>query len=207
MIIAALGKRTFDFSASLLALVAISPLLAAIAFGVFFCSPGPVFYRGVRTGRGGRPFRILKFRTMSVDAERIGGGTTALNDPRVYPFGGFLRRYKLDELPQLLNVLVGDMSLVGPRQELPAYTQAYSEEEKAILAVRPGITDLSSIRFSSLDELVGEKDADLVFETTILAEKNRLRLEYARNHTFLGDLKILLMTASCIAAKFLRRAP
>jgi lipopolysaccharide/colanic/teichoic acid biosynthesis glycosyltransferase len=138
---------------------------------------------------------------MVVDAESQGGGTTALDDPRVFSLGRRLRRAKLDELPQLLNVILGEMSLVGPRPELPRYTDRYDAEQRAILSVRPGITDYSSIRFSSLDTIVGSKDADRSFEEFVLPEKNRLRLEYVRTRSFLGDLRILWLTAWCVARK------
>ena len=196
------AKRAFDITVSLTLLLLTLPVGLVIAIGILVASPGPIFYLGVRTGLNNSSFRIKKFRTMIVDAERKGGGTTALGDKRVFPFGKLLRRYKLDELPQLLNVLSGEMSLVGPRPELPAYTKRYTTEELTILSVPPGITDLSSIRFSSLDETVGAHDADRVFEETVLPEKNRLRLHYALTHSFVGDLKILFMTVWCILRKF-----
>jgi lipopolysaccharide/colanic/teichoic acid biosynthesis glycosyltransferase len=138
---------------------------------------------------------------MIVDAERKGGGTTALGDPRIFPLGRFVRRYKIDELPQLFNVLRGEMSLVGPRPELPIYTERYTEKERVILTVRPGITDLSSIRFSSLDEIVGDRYADRVFEEKVLPEKNRLRLHYVETQSLAGDLRILFLTGWCILRK------
>ena len=195
------SKRLFDTALCLALLPIIVPFAAVVALGIRISSPGPVFYLGTRSGLNGRPFRIFKFRTMVVDAERKGGGTTALNDRRIFPFGRLLRRYKLDELPQLINVLRGEMSLVGPRPELPLYTDQYSDVEKQILGVRPGITDLSSVRFSSLDEIVGTHDADNVFEQTVLPEKNRLRLQYVRTQTFMGDIWIIIMTGWCIVRK------
>ncbi len=199
-----LVKRIFDFvTAFALALVAL-PIAFVITVGIVLSSPGPVFYLGQRTGVNGRPFRIFKFRTMVVDAEKKGGGTTARNDPRIFPLGRFLRRYKLDEIPQLLNVLRGEMSLVGPRPELPIYTERYTDRERKILSVRPGITDLSSIRFSSLDEIVGADDADRVFEVKVLPEKNRLRLHYVETQSFSGDIKILTLTIWCIVQKIFR---
>jgi len=197
------AKRIFDIVVAFVLLVLAIPFLLIAAVGVAIASPGPVFYFGERTGRHGRPFRIFKFRTMVVDAERKGGGTTALGDPRIFPFGRFLRRFKWDELPQLLNVLRGEMSLVGPRPELPLYTDRYTEKERKILSVRPGITDLSSMRFSSLDEVVGARDADRMFEEQVLPEKNRLRLHYVETQSFALDLKILCMTVWCIVRKLL----
>ncbi|MEO7798855.1 MAG: sugar transferase [Opitutaceae bacterium] len=199
-----LAKRIFDVVVAILLLLLTLPLFCMIAVGIAASSPGPYIYKGSRTGRWGRSFRIWKFRTMIVDAESKGGGTTALGDPRVFPFGRFLRNMKLDELPQLINVVRGDMSLVGPRPELAIYTNRYTDEEKAILTVPPGITDYSSIRFSSLDKLVGAKEADRVFEERVLPEKNRLRLEYVRSRTFGGDLKILVLTGWCILRKAFR---
>lgn len=198
-----IAKRIFDILIASLLLVLTAPFWLVIILGILFSSPGPVFYRGLRTGLGGRTFRIMKFRTMVVGAEHKGGGTTALHDSRIFPFGRLLRYSKLDELPQLLNVLCGEMSLVGPRPELATYTNRYTAEEKLILSVRPGITDYSSIRFSSLDEIVGARDADRVFEEQVLPEKNRLRLEYVRGRSFCGDLKILTLTAYCVVRKIL----
>lgn len=195
------AKRIFDIMVALALLISVLPIVLIAAAGVAISSPGPVFYLGQRTGLNGRPFRIFKFRTMVVNAEHKGGGTTALGDPRIFPFGRFLRRYKLDELPQFLNVLRGEMSMVGPRPELPIYTDRYTAKERMILTVRPGITDLSSIHFSSLDEIVGAEDADHVFEEQVLPEKNRLRLEYVEKQSLAGDLKILFMTAWCIVRK------
>lgn len=195
------AKRIFDLIVTFVLFWLVLPIGLIVAAGIAISSPGPIFYLGQRTGRNGFPFRIFKFRTMVVDAEQKGGGTTALGDSRIFPFGRFLRCYKLDELPQLLNVLRGEMSLVGPRPELPVYTDRYTEEERRILAVRPGITDPSSIRFSSLDEVVGSRDADRVFEERVLPEKNRLRLHYVENQSFAGDLKVLFMTGWCIVRK------
>lgn len=194
-------KRVFDVIIAGTLLLLTLPIWVIVASGIYCSSPGPVLYCGSRTGWRGRPFRILKFRTMVVGAERQGGGTTALHDPRIFPFGCFLRNYKIDELPQLLNVLRGEMSLVGPRPELHKYTERYSAEERAILSVLPGITDYSSIRFSALDQMVGESDADGVFERCVLPEKNRLRLKYVRTRSFWVDVKILVLTVWCVVRK------
>ncbi len=140
---------------------------------------------------------------MVVDAEKIGGGTTALKDPRITRIGNFLRRYKLDELPQVLNVIKGDMSIVGPRPELAQYTNLYKGEELIILSVRPGITDYSSMKFIALDEAVGAGNADRAFEETVLAKKNELRVKYVKEHTFFGDLKLILQTLCLIFKKAL----
>src|SRR5713101_9662584 len=128
-------KRSFDLILSLLGLIVLAPLLAALALLIKLDSPGPVFYRGLRAGLHGKPFRIFKFRTMVMNADKIGGPSSSADDPRITRVGGFLRRYKMDELPQLVNVLKGEMSLVGPRPEVLQYTAMFSAEEKAILSV------------------------------------------------------------------------
>jgi lipopolysaccharide/colanic/teichoic acid biosynthesis glycosyltransferase len=189
-------KRGFDVLAAGAGLLLLAPVLGVVAAAVRLDSPGPVLYRGVRAGRYGRPFRIYKFRTMVPDAERVGGGSTAKDDPRVTRLGRVLRRHKLDELPQLINVVAGDMSLVGPRPELLQYTEQYSAEEQEILSVRPGVTDPASLRFIDLAEVLGSEDADRAYEERVLAVKNRLRLEYVRNRTFGGDLKLLMLTVA-----------
>ena len=184
-------KRGFDLLAASAGLLLLWPLLLLIAILVKIDSPGPVLYRGERTGRYGKPFHILKFRSMVVDAERLGGFSTAQNDPRVTRLGRFLRRFKLDELPQLFNVLRGEMSVVGPRPEVPAYTRLYVGEELLILTVLPGITDYSSIKFSQLDKVLGEIDADRVYEETVRPAKNALRVQYVKNRGFKTDVDII----------------
>jgi lipopolysaccharide/colanic/teichoic acid biosynthesis glycosyltransferase len=202
----ALGiKRVFDLIISLSVILLICPLLLVIAVVVKLSSPGPVFYRGLRTGLHGEPFRIFKFRTMVVDAENLGGGTTALNDFRILRYGRFLRKYKIDELPQLFNVVKGDMSLVGPRPELPQYTNQYKGEELLILSVRPGITDYSSVKFSALQEMVGTENADKTYEETILDEKNRLRIKYVKEWSFFSDIAIIFQTFYCILKKVFKQ--
>jgi lipopolysaccharide/colanic/teichoic acid biosynthesis glycosyltransferase len=187
-------KRAFDVLVSAAGVLLLSPLLALIALVVRVDSKGPVLYRGVRIGLHGRPFRIFKFRTMVPDAERIGSTATAKEDPRITRVGNFLRRYKLDELPQLFNVVKGEMSIVGPRPEVEEHTSAYTAEEQIILSVRPGITDLASIRFRHLGELLGNEDANRVFIEKYRGEKNRLRIEYVKGQSFLSDLRIILKT-------------
>src|SRR5262245_61693486 len=144
-------KRLFDLAASLVGLILFSPVLIVIAVAIKLTSGGPVFYRGVRTGRDGQPFRIFKFSSMVPNAEAMGGPSTAHNDPPFTKIGKFLRQYKLDELPQLFNILKGEMSVVGPRPQVEVYTKLYNEQEKKILTVRPGLTDYASIRFINLD--------------------------------------------------------
>jgi lipopolysaccharide/colanic/teichoic acid biosynthesis glycosyltransferase len=187
------SKRLFDIMLSLLGLLMLLPAFAVIGVLVKLGSPGPVFYRGVRSGRQGRPFRIFKFRTMVADAEK-GPGSTAQGDSRITAIGQVLRRYKLDELPQLFNVLGGEMSFVGPRPELPRYTAQYSGDELLILSVRPGITDYSSLHFIQLSDVLGTGDPDRAFEEKVLPAKNRLRIQYVRERGFLLDLQLIIRT-------------
>jgi len=196
------AKRILDVIGALGGLLVLSPLLTGIAVWVKTTSRGPVFYRGIRTGRFGRPFRIIKFRTMVVGAEQ-GAGTTSRDDPRITATGKSLRRYKLDELPQLLNVLMGDMSFVGPRPELPRYTSQYRGEELGILQVKPGITDYSSITFVNLNDLISDEDPDWSFELNVLAEKNRLRVQYVKERGFWRDIGLIAKTIGCIVKKAL----
>lgn len=188
-------KRTFDLTLATLGLLMLLPLLAIIAIAIKWDTPGPVFYRGRRSGRGGIEFAMLKFRTMFVDATSPRKGfTTGLNDARVTRVGRVLRRFKLDEFPQLINVVRGEMSLVGPRPEVPYYTQQYSGDELLILSVRPGITDHSSIHFYNLHEVVGAADADDAFERWVLPTKNKLRVKYVKERSFFGDLRLIFKT-------------
>jgi len=196
-------KRLLDVQASAVGLVVVSPVLIGVALAVRADSDGPILYRGLRAGRGGEPFHILKFRTMTPDAERVGGTTTAADDPRITRVGAFLRRYKLDELPQLMNVLRGEMSLVGPRPEVLEYANAYTAEERDILSVTPGITDWSSLEFIDLQSHVGGDDADEVFRNEVLPRKNELRLKYVREQSLINDLRILSRTAGKLVGRAL----
>lgn len=199
-------KRVFDVLFTLIFLPVWVPMFLVISLAIMLDSKGPVFYRGLRAGINGKPFRIYKFRSMVLNADKIGGGTTALNDKRITKLGFFLRKYKLDELPQVLNVLRGEMSLVGPRPELLQYTEKYNEHERIILTVKPGITDVSSIVFSSLDEVVGCNNADAVYEKEVYPRKNALRIAYVEKRSFRGDLNILLLTIEVILKKALQKA-
>jgi lipopolysaccharide/colanic/teichoic acid biosynthesis glycosyltransferase len=177
----------------------LAPVLLTIAAAIKLYDAGPVCYRGPRVGRYGKPFRIFKFRTMVVNADKIGGASTADGDPRVTPVGRFLRKYKLDELPQLLNVLSGEMSLVGPRPEVQLYVDMFTAEEQAILNVRPGITDWASLW--NPDEgavLAGSPDPEKTYLEKIRPEKVRLQLKYVREQSFRTDLEILLRTLAAI---------
>jgi len=192
-------KRLFDVIASSAGLVVLLPLLAVLAIVLKRESTGAVFYRGLRAGQHGRPFRIFKFRTMVVDADKLGGPTSSADDPRITRVGSFLRRYKLDELPQLINVLKGEMSLVGPRPEVVQEVLLYTDEEKRLLEVRPGITDWASIRFRNEGEILrGSDDPHQTYREKIRPEKIRLGLEYVRCHSFMTDCKIILRTLKAI---------
>jgi lipopolysaccharide/colanic/teichoic acid biosynthesis glycosyltransferase len=187
-------KRLLDVVVSFWGLVVCSPLLALLSLWIIFDSPGPAFYRGVRAGRFGQPFRVFKLRTMVLNAEQAGAETPA-NDPRITRAGHFLRKYKLDELPQLINVLKGEMSLVGPRPEVMQEVLLYNDDEKNLLLVRPGITDWASIKFRDEDEMLyGSTDPHRAYHELIRPEKVRLGLQYVRTRSFLIDLQILLQT-------------
>ena len=188
------SKRMFDIFVSGILIILFSPVLLAVAIAVKITSPGPVLYRGERAAKGGGVYKLLKFRGMKIDIDHLGGHSTAVDDPRFTPIARFLRRYKLDELPQLFNVLIGDMSLVGPRPQVTYYTNKYNEAEKVILSVRPGITDLASLYFIDMDKTLGSGDVDQKYETEIEPLKNKLRLRYVRERSFLLDLRILIET-------------
>jgi lipopolysaccharide/colanic/teichoic acid biosynthesis glycosyltransferase len=195
-------KRIFDVLVSLIGLVLLSPVLILIAVLIRKEDGGPVFYRGQRVGRRGRLFKIFKFRTMVVDAEKKGGSSTADDDPRITRIGRKIRKAKLDELPQLLNVLKGGMSFVGPRPEVKHYVDMYTEEEKAILTVRPGITDWASLWNS--DEgaiLAGSPDPEKTYMEKIRPEKIRLQLKYVRERSFWTDIKIILLTLKKVISR------
>jgi lipopolysaccharide/colanic/teichoic acid biosynthesis glycosyltransferase len=198
----AVSKRVFDFVLALLGLILSSPVLAVISAWIKMDSKGPVFYRGVRVGRHGEPFRMFKFRTMIVDADKVGGSSSPDDDPRITCVGRILRRYKLDELPQLFNVLTGDMSLVGPRPQVKWAVNLYTPAERQVLSVRPGMTDYASVRFPNEGEILkGSKDPDKDYMELIHPEKMRLSLEYVRDQSFLVDLKVLLQTVMAIVRK------
>ncbi len=195
-------KRLVDVIVSSLGLVLIAPLFLAVAFLVKIGSPGPVFFRGARIGRFGQPFRIYKFRTMVVGAEKNGPSSTSRDDSRITPVGAFLRRYKLDELPQLINVLKGEMSLVGPRPQVQWAVDLYTEEQRALLRALPGITDYASLRFPNEEEiLAGSKDPDRDYMEKIHPEKMRLSLEYVHTRSLWVDIKIIVKTAVAILRK------
>ena len=193
-------KRIFDITASGLGIIVLSPILIVIALIIKKESDGPVFFKQIRVGEKGRNFEILKYRTMVVDAEKMGRQITVGNDNRITKIGGFLRKYKLDDLPQLINVFKGDMSLVGPRPEVPRYVEMYNEEQRKVLDVKPGITDLASIRYRDENELLGTaEDPDDMYINTIMPDKLALNLEYINKSNVFFDIYIILKTiVKCI---------
>jgi len=185
----------FDLVVSFTGLLVLLPVLLVLGILVKLDSCGPVFYRGVRIGRYGKAFRIFKFRTMIVDAEKFGGSSTTDDDTRITRIGKFLRTYKLDELPQLINVLKGEMSLVGPRPQVEWAVALYTPQERRVLAVRPGITDYASLRFHNEGEILkGSKEPDKDYMEKIHPEKMRLSLEYVYTYSFWKDIRIIVQT-------------
>lgn len=187
-------KRILDLILAVTFALILLPIYLILAIAVVVDTGFPVFYRAQRGGYKDKPFRIFKYRSMVKNADKIGGGTTALNDSRITKVGNFLRKTKLDELPQLFNIITGQMSFIGPRPELLKYTKQYKGEEELIHRVRPGITDYSSIEFINLDEIVGVENADEMYERYVLKRKNELRVQYAKTVSFTTDCKLLFIT-------------
>lgn len=186
--------RLIDVLAAAAGLLILSPLLLALALWVKLSSPGPIFYRARRVGRGGQLFHLYKFRTMVADADRQGPGITTAGDSRITPVGRFLRRTKLDELPQLLNVLKGEMSLVGPRPEDPRYVALYNAEQQRVLQVRPGITSPASLQYRNESELLRGRDWETVYTQEILPHKLALELDYLQKRSVWRDLGLIGQT-------------
>ena len=193
-----MGKRMFDIAGATLGLVLAGPLLLILAVAIKIESRGPVFFRGVRVGLHGHRFRIFKFRSMVADAEQSGPGITAAGDSRVTRLGRLLRRFKLDELPQLLNVLKGEMSLVGPRPEDPRYVAHYTPEQRRVLSVRPGITGAASVRYRHEEVLLRGPDWETVYLTVIMPDKLKIDLTYIGHWSFGSDLKVLVQTGAAL---------
>ena len=192
-------KRIFDLTASFIGLLILFPFLLVIALFVGLGSRGGVFYRQIRVGRYGKDFRLWKFRTMRPDSDKKGLLTVGGRDPRVTSIGYFLRKYKLDELPQLLNVLSGDMSLVGPRPEVRKYVEMYNAEQKRVLTVRPGITDYASIEYSNENELLAKSaDPERTYIEEVMPAKLKLNMKYIDEKAALKDVKIILKTVGKI---------
>lgn len=195
-------KRLFDIISAFTGLLLFSPVLLIAALLIKCGDRGPVFYRGLRIGMNGKPFRMYKFRTMVVNADKVGGPSTSDDDLRITRTGRVLRKLKLDELPQLFNVLAGQMSVVGPRPEVPFYVDMFTEQERAILSVRPGITDYASIW--NPDEgaaLKGSEDPEKVYRELIRPKKIALQLKYVREISFFTDIKIIVQTFLTIVSR------
>ena len=193
-----MAKRTLDLILSLVGLALLWPLLAILALWVKLDSPGPVFYRGKRVGQHDRPFFMYKFRTMVQGAEHRGPAVTYRDDPRITRAGRFLRRTKLDELPQLFNVVKGEMSLVGPRPEDPTYVALYSEEQRQVLGVKPGITGPTQLEYRDEASMLHGDSVDEDYVTRLMPEKLKLDLEYVRTRSLLLDLRMLWRTATTL---------
>lgn len=191
-------KRLFDLVFSALALILLSPLMLALGIWIKVDSEGPVFYRGERVGKDGKPFHMYKFRTMVLKADRMGPAITHRNDPRITKVGGFLRRTKLDELPQMINVLKGEMSLVGPRPEDPSYVAHYDDTQRQVLSVKPGVTGPTQLRYRDEASMLEGAGADEDYLTRIMPDKLKLDLHYIRNRSLVSDIKILWRTATTL---------
>ena len=188
-------KRLFDIVASGLGLVALSPIFAVLAVWIKADSKGPVFYRQTRVGKDNRDFRLYKFRSMRPDADKLGLITGGGRDPRVTRSGYYIRKYKLDEFPQLINVFKGDMSLVGPRPEVRKYVDMYTPEQMRVLSVRPGITSLASIRYrNENDVLAAADDPERCYIEQVMPDKLKIDLEYVEKAGLLSDIKLIFTT-------------
>jgi lipopolysaccharide/colanic/teichoic acid biosynthesis glycosyltransferase len=190
-----MAKRMLDVAVSALGLVLLSPLMLILSIWIKLDSKGPVFYRGDRVGKDGRPFLMYKFRTMVAEAKRIGPAITYRDDPRVTKVGRFLRWTKLDELPQLINVLKGEMSLVGPRPEDPSYVAHYNAEQREVLRVKPGITGSTQLKYRDEASMLEGDNADQDYLTQIMPAKLKMDLDYVQNHSLALDVRILWQTA------------
>ncbi|OOF68571.1 glycosyl transferase [Rodentibacter pneumotropicus] len=187
--------RFFDFILSLIGLVVLAPIFFILAIWIKTDSSGPVFYKQIRVGKNGKDFSLFKFRSMVVDAEKKGLITVGGRDPRITRSGYFIRKYKLDELPQLMNVLVGDMSLVGPRPEVRKYVDLYNEEQQKILSVQPGITDYASIEYMDENEILGKSDdPEKTYIEEIMSEKIKYNMKYIQNKSLIEYFKIIFLT-------------
>jgi len=194
-------KRIYDILFTIPGLMVLSPLFVLLALWIKLDSPGPIFYRQTRIGRDGMPFRIIKFRTMVVDADRLGSLLTLPGDSRITRCGHWLRQYKLDELPQLVNVIKGEMSLVGPRPEVPAFVNLYSPSQRAVLKLRPGITDPASIKYRNETEMLAALACDYnskivedIYVNEFMADKIEINLVYAAKANFWSDIKVIVDT-------------
>ena len=188
-------KRTFDFLVSLIGLIVVSPILLSVALLVKTTSRGPVFYKQDRVGLNARIFKLLKFRTMVINADKLGSSVTVKFDPRITPVGRFLRKFKLDELPQLINVLKGDMSFVGPRPDVPGFADKLRDEDRTILSVRPGITGPATLKYRNEEDVLAKQaDPDKYNAEVIYPDKVRLNRQYVENASFWKDMGYILET-------------
>ena len=187
--------RFFDFVLSLVGLVILAPIFIVLADWIKIDSVGPVFYKQIRVGQNGKDFGLFKFRSMVVDADKKGLITVGGRDPRITRSGYFIRKYKLDELPQLINVLVGDMSLVGPRPEVRKYVELYDDEQNKVLSVKPGITDYASIEYMDENEILGKStDPEKIYIEEIMPEKIKYNMKYIKNRSLIEYFKIIFLT-------------
>lgn len=187
-------KRGLDVVASALGLLVLSPLFLVIALAIKRSSPGPVFYNASRVGMHGKPIHVRKFRTMVANAASLGPGVTTQGDPRITPVGRFLRKWKLDELPQLINVLEGTMSLVGPRPEDPRYVALYTPEQRRVLDVRPGITSLASVKYRHEEQMLSGNDWEAVYIHEVMPSKLKIDLEYVEHAGPWQDIRVIFAT-------------
>lgn len=202
MIYRSLIKRIIDIFFSILGIIFLLPLFLLIAFLIKINDNGPIFFLQERVGLNGTIFKIIKFRTMSVESERSGLQLTVKNDNRITKIGKILRKYKLDEFPQLINVLYGDMSLVGPRPEIQKYVKLYNKKQKLVLTVRPGITDIASIKFKNENELLdGTENPEIKYINYIMPKKLRYNLWYIKNYNFCNDIYIIFLTLKSVFIK------
>lgn len=195
-------KRLFDIIFSFFGILLLLPILVVISIVIKLHDRGLVFFKAPRVGLYGKMFKMIKFRSMVVNAEKMGASSTTSSDPRITPVGKFIRKYKMDEIPQLFNVLKGEMSFVGPRPEVKYFTDMYTDEEKAILTVKPGITDWASVWNSNEEKILeGSEEPDKAYMELIRPEKIRFQLKYVREKSFFTDLKIILLTLLAIFRK------
>ncbi len=192
-------KRLFDIISSTFGLFILSPVLIIISVIIKLYDGGTVLYKAPRVGLNGKMFKMYKFRSMVVNADKIGASSTTKSDPRITPIGRFVRKTKIDEIPQLINVFLGQMSVVGPRPEVKFFTDKFTQEEKAILTVKPGITDFASVWNSDEGKILeGAEDPDKAYEELIWPEKKRLQLKYVAENNFVIDIKIIFLTLAAI---------
>lgn len=191
-------KRLADIVASIIVLLLLFPVFLVISIWILLDSPGGLFYKQVRVGKNGKEFKLFKFRSMRTGADKEGQITIG-NDKRVTRSGKFIRKFKIDEFPQLINIIAGDMSVVGPRPEVPKYVMMYSDEQKKVLSVRPGLSDFATIEYINEQEQLGKStDPENLYINTIMPEKLALNLKYIQSRSFSTDLKIILKTFSSI---------